>query len=101
MQEAVRPVSLSVTVIVAFPTATAVTRPLSDTVATDSSLDFQARTPPAGSALAFIWKVAPALNRVKSLRFRDREACAWGSSTGGWELSEEVLPEPSGWLPSG
>jgi len=30
------------------------------------------------------------LNRVKSLRFRDREACAWGSSTGGWELSEEV-----------
>ena len=61
VQLAVRPVEASLTVMVAVPGATAVTVPLSDTVATSSSLELQVRAPPAGVAEAFSCQVAPAM----------------------------------------
>ena len=81
VQEAVVPLpSASVAVMVAVPTDTAVTVPLSDTVATISSLEVQVREPPAGEA--FNWEVEPARTRVDYEGVRGREGVSGGEETG-------------------
>lgn len=68
-----------VAVMVATPGATAVTMPLSETVATSGLLLLQVRVPvdPAGRKAGPRFQTSPAWDKVKSFRFRVKEVAVW------------------------